>query len=150
MEVWERDRSSLVLAGDTVVVLGGEVLGKPADSADAQEMLMALSGKTHTVVSGLALCFPNGSLHSGFDRTGVTFRAFEEATAAAYVSTGEPMDKAGAYGIQGLGSALVRGVQGDYNTVVGLPVPLLLELFSRGGLRYKFGGLVPVSQEETR
>ena len=149
-EVWERNRSSLVLAGDTIVVLGGQVLGKPSSAAEALDMLMALSGRTHTVVSGLALCFPDGSLHSGFERTGVTFRSFDEATAAAYVSTGEPMDKAGAYGIQGLGSALVEGVNGDYHTVVGLPVPLLLELFSKGGLHYDFGGLVYATQEKSR
>ena len=149
LEVWAKHPSSMVLAGDTVVVLDGQILGKPSDTEDALEMLMALSGRTHTVVSGLALAFPDGSLPSGTGSTLVTFSAFDETIARAYVATGEPMDKAGAYGIQGLGSALVEAVQGDYHTVVGLPVPLLLGLLSRGGWRYQSGVLVPIPQEKS-
>ena len=150
LEVWEGDRSSMVVAGDTVVVLGGEILGKPSDQDDAVDMLLALSGKSHTVVSGLALVIPGGNVFSGTESTEVTFRRFGPQEARAYAATGEPLDKAGAYGIQGLGSALVSGIQGDYHTVVGLPVPLLLELLHRAGYRYAFGALAPTSQETPR
>jgi len=146
-EIWERNRGAVVVAGDTVVVLEGEILGKPKDAEDAVRMLMALSGRVHTVVSGLALAFPGGGIRSGTKSTEVTFLPFHEALARSYVATGEPMDKAGAYGIQGFGSALVREIRGDYHTVVGLPIPLLLELLLEGGLRYEFGSLVPLSQE---
>ena len=147
LEIWGENPDALVVAGDTVVVLGGDILGKPSDAEDALRMLRALSGRTHTVVSGLALAFPGGALRSGTTSTEVTFRPFDEEFARAYVATGEPMDKAGAYGIQGFGSALVREIRGDYHTVVGLPIPLLLELLLEGGLRYEFGSLVPLSQE---
>ena len=106
-------------------------------------MLLALSGRTHKVVSGLALALPGEHVHSGFMTTEVTFRSFGEELARVYVATGEPMDKAGAYGIQGLGSALVKEIRGDFHTVVGLPIPLLLDLLLSGGLRYEFGALVP-------
>ena len=147
LETWDRNRNALVVAGDTVVVLGGEILGKPSDEEDALRMLKLLSGRTHSVVSGLALAFPAGVLRSGTTSTEVTFRPFDEDFARAYVATGEPLDKAGAYGIQGFGSALVKEIRGDYNNVVGLPVPLLLELLLEGGLRYEFGSLVPLSPE---
>lgn len=133
---------AMVLAGDTIVVLDGDVLGKPKDEADAVDMLTALSGRTHEVVSGLALAFPRGHCTSGFLTTEVTFRAFDESFARRYVATREPMDKAGAYGIQGLGSALVQEIQGDYHTVMGLPIPLFLALLEEGGWRYEFGRLV--------
>jgi len=143
LEVWERNQGALVLAGDTVVVLDGEILGKPGDPQEALAMLLALSGRTHKVVSGLALALPGEHVHSGVMTTEVTFRSFGEELARVYVATGEPMDKAGAYGIQGLGSALVKGIRGDFHTVVGLPIPLLLDLLLSGGLRYEFGALVP-------
>ena len=143
LEVWERNQEALVLAGDTVVVLDGEILGKPGDPQEALAMLLALSGRTHKVVSGLALALPGEPIHSGVMTTEVTFQSFGEELARAYVATGEPMDKAGAYGIQGLGSALVKEIQGDYHTVVGLPIPLLLDLLHSGGFRYEFGALVP-------
>ena len=104
-------------------------------------MLLALSGKTHTVFSGLAVSLPNGKIVSGFSSTEVRFREFEKKFAEAYVDTGEPMDKAGGYGIQELGTALVESIVGDFYTVVGLPVPLLLELFDRCNLVYNFGSL---------
>jgi septum formation protein len=150
LEIRAGSPDALVVAGDTVVVLDGEVLGKPAHTEEALGMLRALSGRTHTVVSGLAVAFPDGAILSGVMSTDVTFRPFDDDFARAYVDTGEPMDKAGAYGIQGLGSALVQGIRGDFTTVVGLPIPLLLELLGVGGVRYGFGSLVPVSQEATR
>jgi septum formation protein len=150
MEVWGRRRGALVLAGDTVVVLGREMLGKPGDSAEALRMLRALSGQTHTVCSGLALVVPSGEVFTGSLSTQVSFRRFDEKFARAYVGTGEPLDKAGAYGIQGLGSVLIREIRGDYTTVVGFPVPLFLDLLLGAGLRYEFGGLVPVQREAGR
>jgi septum formation protein len=142
-EVRARHPGALVVAGDTVVVLEGRRLGKPGDAAEAMAMLLALSGRTHTVVSGLALAFPEGSLRSGVSRTDVTFRAFDGELASSYVDTGEPMDKAGAYGIQGHGAALVRQIRGDYHTVMGLPVPLFLDLLQAAGWAYRVGRLIP-------
>ncbi len=133
----------LVLAGDTVVVLEGAVLGKPRDPAHAEEMLLALAGREHEVWSGLAVAGPDGSV-SGAARAVVRFRPFDAALARAYVATGEPLDKAGAYGIQGMGAALVEEVRGDYYSVVGLPVGLLVSLLARAGWRYGFGRLEPL------
>jgi septum formation protein len=149
-EVWGDHQDTLVVAGDTIVVLDGEILGKPADAKEAVAMLMALSGRIHTVVSGLAVAFPNGSAQAGSMSTEVTFSVFDEATARAYVDTGEPMDKAGSYGIQGLGSTLVKEISGDYHTVVGLPIPLFLGLLRSGGWQYEFGALVPLKPEATQ
>jgi len=136
---------SLVLAGDTVVVRDGTVLGKPSSVEDAVAMLCSLSGRSHRVISGLALAFPLGGIRSGYLATEVTFRSFDEAFARRYAETGEPMDKAGAYGIQGFGSALVERIEGDYHTVMGLPLPLFLDLLAEGGWLYEFGRLVPVT-----
>ena len=109
-----------VLGSDTVVVLDGAILGKPADRSGAARMLRALSGRTHTVYTGVALL--KGDEKIVFhDRAAVTFYPLDDAEIAAYIATGEPMDKAGAYGIQGRGSALVEGIQGDFFTVMGLP-----------------------------
>ncbi|MEX1257493.1 MAG: Maf family protein [Gemmatimonadota bacterium] len=136
-----------VLAGDTVVTLDGEILGKPRDDDDAVRMLLRLQGRSHDVVSALALGLPpgEGSLGrrtlAGIEVTAVNFRPFGRAFAEAYVATGEPLDKAGAYGIQGMGAALVERIQGDYTAVVGLPVPLLLRLMEQGGLPYRFGAV---------
>ena len=131
---------ALVVAGDTVVVRDEVVLGKPRDADDAVAMLVSLAGRTHEVLSGLALAGPRGTLDA-LTRTVVRFRDFDRLQARRYVETGEPMDKAGAYGIQGLGAALVSEVSGDYYSVVGLPVPALLDLLERAGWRYEFGSL---------
>lgn len=141
--VAEENPEALIVAGDTVVVRDGTVLGKPGDAEEAVVMLLSLSGRSHRVISGLALAFPGGEVRSGVLVTEVTFRTFDEDFARLYAETGEPMDKAGAYGIQGLGSALVEGIQGDYHTVMGLPLPLFLDLLSQGGWDYRFGELVP-------
>jgi len=139
--------NALVLAGDTVVVLGGTILGKPTDGEDAIRMLVSLSGRKHVVVSGLAISFSNGNVLSGSAETEVTFRCFGEALARRYVETGEPMDKAGAYGIQGLGSSLVQEIRGDYHNVMGLPIPLFLDLLDEGGWSYRFGTLQMRSED---
>lgn len=138
--VLESEPDALVIAGDTVVVRDGEVLGKPTDADEAVAMLLSLSGKTHQVLSGLAIAGADHAVDA-VTRTSVRFRTFGQDTARGYVATGEPMDKAGAYGIQGLGAALVEGVEGDYYSIVGLPVAALLRLFERMGWRYDFGGL---------
>ena len=115
------DREGIVVAGDTVVVLDDSILGKPTDDADATQMLRALSGRTHTVLGGW--CVRRGTqVLSGVERTEVRFRSLSESEIAAYVATGEPHDKAGAYGIQERGGAFVRAVTGSYDNVVGLPL----------------------------
>jgi septum formation protein len=127
-----------VLAGDTVVVVDDRILGKPRDEDHAVEMLMALQGRAHRVVSALALVEPGGRVRSGVQSTNVRFRPFGRPEAEAYAATGEPMDKAGAYGIQGLGAILVEGVEGDYSGIVGLPVPQLVRLLEEAGRPYRF------------
>lgn len=114
----------LVIGCDTVVIADGRLFGKPTDAQDAYLMLKALSGKTHQVVSGVALCFDGGT--AAFQQTtSVTFYPLAEEEISAYIESGEPFDKAGAYGIQGLGGLLVERIDGDYYNVVGLPVARL-------------------------
>ena len=136
-----RRPDALVLGSDTVVVLDGEVLGKPARRQDAVATLMRLAGREHVVFTGLAVVSPGGGAHAAVSSTRVRFRAFDEPTARRYVATGEPLDKAGSYGIQGLGAALIDGIEGDYFTVVGFPIPALVHLLEAAGWRYDFGTL---------
>jgi septum formation protein len=135
---------ALVIAGDTIVVLDGRVLGKPGDTTEAVSTLMALAGRTHEVFTALALAGSHGIV-SAVSRASVRFRDFDVETASRYVETGEPLDKAGAYGIQGLGAALVDSIAGDYYCVVGFPVGVFLDLLARAGWRYEFGRLTPAS-----
>lgn len=121
----------LLVAADTIVWIGDEALGKPADAADAARMLRGLSGRTHHVSTGvcaLLLGDDGSSLRAAsfVETTDVTFWDLTDAEVDAYVATGEPLDKAGAYGIQGAGRMLVRSVSGDYQNVVGLPVSRLV------------------------
>lgn len=111
----------VVIGSDTVVVLDGKVLGKPRDEADAVRMLESLSGRKHEVYTGVCISFA-GETHCFFERTSVNFCELDGEQIKAYVATGEPMDKAGAYGIQGKGCVLVEGIEGDYFNVVGFPV----------------------------
>lgn len=134
------ERGEMVIAADTMVVVDGHVLGKPTDEEDAVRMLVHLSDRSHSVVTGLAVLF-EGRMESATDRTDVWFRSLAEAEIRKYVATGEPLDKAGAYGIQGFGAALVRRVEGDFYNVMGLPVTLLLDLLRRFGVNYEFGRL---------
>jgi septum formation protein len=128
----------LVLGADTTVVVDGEVLEKPADAADALRMLRRLQGRAHQVITAIALKTPDRML-GATDITAVTFRPADDDVLRAYVATGEPMDKAGAYGIQGYGAALVERIDGDFFGVMGLPVRLVLDLLARAGYRYRFG-----------
>ena len=114
----------IVIAADTVVVLDGLILGKPRDEAEAKAMLERLSGITHQVLSGVAVRHGDISL-TGVEVTEVRFRNLSVSEIDAYVATGEPLDKAGAYGIQGHGGALVADIHGDYPSVVGLPITKL-------------------------
>jgi septum formation protein len=129
----------LVLGADTTVVVRDEVLEKPLDAADALRMLKKLQGRTHQVVTSVALV-ADETVHQATDVTNVTFRRMEDAFLEAYVATGEPMDKAGAYGIQGFGAALVERIDGDFFSVMGLPIRLVLELLERAGHPYRFDG----------
>lgn len=120
-----------VVAADTIVALDGELLGKPADEADARRMLHALCGKTHQVATGVCIV-RDGSAESFVDITDVTFYELTHDEIDAYVATGEPMDKAGAYGIQGQhGRMLVEKIDGDFYNVVGLPIAKVVRALSR-------------------
>lgn len=132
---------ALVLGSDTVVVQGDDVLGKPRDGAEAVEMLARLQGKEHRVETGVAIMAPGGRVASAVEGVRVRFRPFDLRTAREYVATDEPMDKAGAYGIQGFGAALVERIDGDFFAVMGLPVARTIELFAALGWRYDFEGL---------
>lgn len=137
----------LVVAGDTLVAVGGTVLGKPKDAADAERMMARLAGRAHVVFTGLAIA-DAGCVESAVERTRVWFRSLDGPEAAEYVATGEPLDKAGAYGIQGFGAAIVARIDGDYFNVMGFPVQRFLELLRRFELRYAFGAIVPLSMTE--
>ncbi len=120
-----------ILGADTVVVLDGKTLGKPVDAADAMHMLSMLSGRSHFVYTGIALlCAKTGRLKTHCEETVVTFRSLSEEEIRAYVQTGEPLDKAGSYGIQGLGGALVESTKGDIENVIGLPFNAVKRLFA--------------------
>jgi len=133
-------RDELIVAADTLVVLGDEILGKPTDEADAVRMLMRLQGRRHEVFTGLALRV-GSRIEADVAVTRVWFRSLVAAECEEYVASGEPLDKAGAYGIQELGAVLVQRIEGEYFNVMGLPVQLLLSLLARFGLRYAYGSL---------
>ena len=120
----EAPEDAIVIAADTTVDLNGRSLGKPKDEADAIAMLLSLAGREHHVHTGVAIAY-RGRMLAEADTTAVLFRPFDRAEAEAYVATGEPMDKAGAYGIQGKGGALVTSIRGEFDNVVGLPCRLV-------------------------
>ena len=128
-------QSPLLIAADTVVSIDGRILGKPQDSADALAMLSLLSGRSHQVTTSVCVLLPRRYQECSFafsDQASVTFYAWPKEVLAAYVQSGEPRDKAGAYAIQGKGAFLVQGIHGSWSTVVGLPVSRLCrELLSR-------------------
>ena len=126
------DTSAVVVGADTVVALGGEVFGKPRGAMDARRMLRALSGRTHNVYTGVAVCGPCGLL-SACVRADVTFLPLTDAQIDEYIATGEPFDKAGGYGVQGAARAFIQGIEGDYFCVVGLPMAKTAELLQAQG-----------------
>ena len=131
---------AVTIGSDTIVVVDDEVLGKPSDRAHAAEMLRQLSGRSHIVMTGVAATW-RGELASGLEEVGVTFRDLSDDEIERYIDTGEPMDKAGAYGIQGFGATIVDRVDGDYFAVMGLPLNQLVRLLHTLGLSYPFGPL---------
>ena len=129
---------AVTIGSDTIVVVDGEVLGKPRDRQHAAEMLRRLSGRSHVVMTGVAVRW-NGHIKSGVEEVDVTFRRLRSDEIERYIDTGEPMDKAGAYGIQGYGATIVDRVDGDYFAVMGLALNRLVRLLRDVGLGYAFG-----------
>ena len=128
----------LIISSDTLVELDGKPLGKPCDEAEARAMLRQLSGKRHNVHTGIALHLM-GRVYAGGATTGVYFREISDSEIDSYIATGEPMDKAGSYGIQGLGGKFVEKTDGDFDTVVGFSIRLLLNLAREAGCEGLFG-----------
>jgi septum formation protein len=133
-----RHPGARVLAADTTVVLEDEILGKPADAAEALSMLRGLCGRTHRVLTGVALA--GEALRARVVETRVVFREASEAELSWYVATGEPLDKAGAYGLQGIGGFLVRRIEGSHSNVIGLPLAETLELLAAEGIALPWSG----------
>ena len=127
---------AVVISSDTLVELDGIPLGKPTSEADAASMLRSLSGNRHNVHTGIAL-HVGGKVYSGIATTGVCFRDMTDAEIYEYIATGEPMDKAGSYGIQGIGGKFVSSIDGDFDTVVGFSLRLLKELCEKAGVVLK-------------
>ncbi len=135
---------AFVISADTVVSLAGDILGKPESPEDALAMLTRLQARTHRVITGLCLACLERNLHTtSVTVTSVSFAEFVPEVLAAYVRTGEPMDKAGAYGIQGNGAFLVRKIDGSCSNVIGLPVNTLITLLLRHGVITPAGGQTP-------
>lgn len=132
-EVAARVPGALVLGADTIVVVDGNVLNKPRDRAEAIAMLQSLSGRSHQVMTGVALIQGQKRL-VGHEETAVHFAPLTQSQIERYVDSGEPMDKAGAYGIQGRASAMIRGIEGDYFTVVGLPLHRTVTMLAQFGV----------------
>ncbi|MGH7474791.1 MAG: Maf family protein [Longimicrobiales bacterium] len=139
-----RRPEALVIGSDTVVLVEDGVLGKPADARQAIEMLMLLQGREHRVASGVAVAAPGGGIEQSLEVVRVRMRPFGKAIAEAYVRTGEPLDKAGAYGIQGYGATLVDYIEGDFFAVMGLPIARMISLLRALGWEYDFTGFRPL------
>jgi septum formation protein len=135
-----RDPDLITIGADTVVVVNRKVLGKPADPSDAARMLRMLSGREHTVITAVAVS-RGKKLRSAIEEVRVKFRRLRDDEIDEYIAMGEPMDKAGAYGIQGYGATIVERIEGDYFAVMGLPLVRLVGLMRDVGVRYQFGNL---------
>ncbi len=135
-----RAAEALVIAADTIVVIDDQILGKPTDIPEARAMLRRLSGRTHEVCTAIAVAIGE-RVESQVVRVAVRFRDLDDETIARYVNTGEPMDKAGAYGIQGYGATIVEHIEGDYFAVMGLSLVTVVRLAARLDVRYTFGPL---------
>ncbi len=132
-----QDEQVLVLGADTVVAYDGKILGKPKDETDARAMLSMLNGRTHSVFTGVTvIVIRNGKseIHSFYEETKVTMYPMTDAQISYYIQTEEPMDKAGAYGIQGKGAVFIEKINGDYNNVVGLPVAKIFYKMLESGI----------------
>jgi septum formation protein len=136
-----RDPDLITIGADTVVVINRTVLGKPADGDEAARMLGLLSGREHLVITAVAVS-RGEKLRSAIEEVRVKFRRLRDDEIQAYIATGEPMDKAGAYGIQGFGATIVERIDGDYFAVMGLPLVRLVELLRDVGVNYRFGDLM--------
>ena len=133
-----QEPDAIVIGSDTIVVVDGDVLGKPSDEAHAARMLRRLAARSHVVMTAVAVVW-RGETRSSVEEVGVDFHPLTDAEIESYIATREPMDKAGAYGIQGYGATIVERVAGDYFAVMGLPVHRLTRLLQRLGLSYDFG-----------
>lgn len=135
-EVAQRHPGQVVLAADTLVCVEDEILGKPKDEADAKRMLHLLSGRAHEVHTGVCLILPDGRKLCGVDTAKVHFMPLTDRLIDRYVATGEPADKAGAYGIQGRAGVLISHIEGSPSNVIGLPLGLLTRLFMEAGIEF--------------
>jgi septum formation protein len=131
--IWQQSRNGFVIGADTLVLVDSEVLGKPRDADDAARMLRLLSGRSHQVATAVCLMKPDGTNDARREVTRVHMSELSEKDIAEYVSHGEPMDKAGAYAIQGIASRWIYRIEGDYFNVVGLPVALVYRLLREHG-----------------
>lgn len=126
-DIYEKsEKQSMVVGADTVVAYQGQILGKPADKADAKRMLTMLSGQTHEVYTGVCV-IEDGKTKTFYEKTKVTFYEISDEQIDHYINTGEPMDKAGSYGIQGKAAVFIKGIEGDYYNVVGFPIARFLQ-----------------------
>jgi septum formation protein len=139
-----RDPALVTIGADTIVVVNRKVLGKPTNTADAARMLRLLSGREHLVITAVAVA-RGAKLRSAIEEVRVKFRRLRKNEIDAYIATGEPMDKAGAYGIQGFGATIVERIEGDYFAVMGLPLVRLVGLMRDVGVTYQFGKLATKS-----
>lgn len=120
------EKQSMIVGADTVVAYQGQILGKPTDEADAKRMLTMLSGQTHEVYTGVCI-IEDGKTKTFYEETKVTFYEISDEQIDHYIKTGEPMDKAGSYGIQGKAAVFIKGIEGDYYNVVGFPIARFLQ-----------------------
>jgi septum formation protein len=141
-----RDPNLITIGADTIVVVNRKVLGKPTGAEQAAAMLRQLSGRHHTVVTAVAVS-RGKKLRSAVEEVRVKFRKLRDDEIDAYIATGEPLDKAGAYGIQGYGATIVECVEGDYFSVMGLPLARLVGLLRDVGVKYRFGEPLTASTE---
>jgi septum formation protein len=133
--VHRRYPEAVVIGSDTVIDLDGQTIGKPIDPGDAVRILSLLTGRTHNVVTAVAIVFPDGKERSAVEKTKVRMRPVSKDVLLRYVATGEPMDKAGAYSLQGEGRQLIDSIEGDYLAAVGLPLRVVAGLLGEGGMR---------------
>jgi septum formation protein len=141
----KRDPDLITIGADTIVVVNRKVLGKPRDTEDAVRMLTMLSGREHMVITAVAVS-RGRKLRSAVEEVRVRFRRLRDDEIEAYIATGEPMDKAGAYGIQGYGATIVERIEGDYFAVMGLPIVRLIGLLRDVGVRYRFGSIATIEK----